>query len=52
VLFRFAELELDEARHQLSRAGEPITVQPKSLELLLLLLRRLGIIDVQARAER
>jgi len=37
--FRFAECVLDADRFELSRAGQPVPVQPKVLDLLLALLR-------------
>lgn len=32
--YRFGEFELDTARHQLLRAGEPVHVEPRALDLL------------------
>ncbi|MFJ7178182.1 alpha/beta fold hydrolase [Streptomyces massasporeus] len=32
--YRFGEFELDMARHQLRRAGEPVHVEPRALDLL------------------
>ncbi|WP_328504354.1 alpha/beta fold hydrolase [Streptomyces sp. NBC_00457] len=32
--YRFGEYELDRARHQLRRAGEPVHVEPRALDLL------------------
>jgi DNA-binding winged helix-turn-helix (wHTH) protein len=37
MFYRFADFELDEARFELRRAGCAVTVQPKVLRLLLLL---------------
>lgn len=37
--FRFGVYELDEGARELRRAGEPVRIQPKPFELLLLLLR-------------
>ncbi len=37
--FRFGVYELDERARELRRAGEPVRIQPKPFELLLLLLR-------------
>ncbi|MDX2681697.1 winged helix-turn-helix domain-containing protein [Streptomyces sp. NY05-11A] len=32
--YRFGEYELDAARQQLRRAGEPVHVEPRALDLL------------------
>ncbi|MGW0821969.1 alpha/beta fold hydrolase [Streptomyces sp. NPDC002845] len=38
--YRFGEYELDTARHQLRRAGEPVHVEPRALDLLRHLVER------------
>ncbi|WP_328768168.1 alpha/beta fold hydrolase [Streptomyces sp. NBC_00286] len=38
--YRFGEYELDTARHQLRRAGEPVHVEPRALNLLCHLVER------------
>ena len=39
MVYRFADLELDESRQQLSRAGEPIALPGTSYKLLLALVK-------------
>lgn len=42
LLWRFAAFELDEAAGELRRGGERVGVEPKPLQMLMLLLRRVG----------
>jgi TolB-like protein/DNA-binding winged helix-turn-helix (wHTH) protein len=39
VIFRFDEYELDSGRYELRRRGEPVALEPKSLDVLLQLVR-------------
>jgi TolB-like protein/DNA-binding winged helix-turn-helix (wHTH) protein/Tfp pilus assembly protein PilF len=40
VIFRFDQIEIDSARYELRRAGEPVAVEPKVLDLLLHLVQQ------------
>lgn len=42
MVYEFGQFRFDAQRRNLSRAGEPVTVQPKALELLAVLLERRG----------
>ena len=49
MIYRFGDCELDAAGFELRREGERVSLQPKVLEFLLLLVRRSG--ELVSKAE-